>query len=153
MKILRDNRLWQTYADKCLSYAGGYAYFLAEKTAWDFDNVIAYDLAHYKYGYFKVFNSDNKLTVLQKVYDEIYRGYPPVIQVNGNKKGTSRHYITVVGVRANASRSNLTESDFLVIDGTSLKVLNKDGRRMITGRDTGRKYGYQMQYSPNKPKT
>ena len=105
-----------SYPDKCLSFAEAYSFFLAERTAEDFANVDKDDLANYKFGYFKSYNNDNKKLVLQKMYDEITRGYAPVLHVNGNGAGTSRHYITVVGCAANTPRSKLQESDFLIID-------------------------------------
>ena len=119
-KIIVKNDLIQfgkePYPDKCLSFAEGYSYFLAEGTATELDSVIKSNLANYKYGYFKTYSNDDKSIVLEKMYDEIIRGYAPIVHVNGNKEGTSRHYITVVGVNENVPKLELQESDFLVID-------------------------------------
>ena len=54
--------------------------------------------------------SDNKSDILNAIYYEIMNGRPCVVQVNGNAKGTSRHFATVVGIKDTVkSAKDLTE--------------------------------------------
>ena len=100
---------------------------------------------------FKGFEHDDKQEVLKNVYNEISNGRPCLIQVNGNKAGTSRHYVTVVGFKSSVKSANdLDEDDLLIIDSWDGKLegVGSNGARfMVTGAACKKKYsGYQMYY-------
>lgn len=102
----------------------------------------------------KSVTSNNKQEILANVYDQINRGMPCILQVNGNSQGTGRHYVVVIGYKANVtSRDEIAETDLLIIDVWDAKVeevgTKGSGKRfMISGWDTGRSgsdgYGYQV---------
>lgn len=102
----------------------------------------------------KEISNNSKQEVLANVYDQINRGKPCIIQVNGNTQGTSRHYVVVIGYKSSVtSRDTIKETDLLIIDVWDAKVeevgTKGSGKRfMISGWDTGRTgssgYGYQM---------
>ena len=108
------------------------------------------DGASYMYATkFKAFTDDDKQVVLEKIYELINEGQPMVLHVNGNKEGTSRHYVTVVGYKDSVtSGSTMTEEDLLIIDSYDGKLERMDrseSRFIISGYDTGRTgYGYQL---------
>lgn len=100
-------------------------------------------------GEFTDFKNDNKNTVLQKIYYEVMNGNPVIMQVNGNKQGTSRHFVTVLGFKNDVtSAESLTEDDLLIMDSYDGKVERMDtssSRFMITGADAGKNYsGYYL---------
>lgn len=98
--------------------------------------------------------SDNKQDILASVYDQISKGVPCVLHVNGNTQGTGRHYVVVIGYKSTVtSRDTIRETDLLIIDVWDAKVeevgTKGSGKRfMISGWDTGRTgsagYGYEM---------
>ena len=100
----------------------------------------------------KELSDSSQQKVLKNVYDEINKGNPCIIQVNGNKNGTSRHYVVVIGYKKSVtSRELIKDTDLLIIDVWDAKVepVGKKGsgnRFMIKGTDTtsGYNYGYQM---------
>ena len=101
---------------------------------------------------FSQYTNDDKGEFLKKLYDELSNNKPTVVQVNGNKKGTSRHYVTVIGYKKSVkNRNDLTEKDLLIIDpyDGKLKTMDKAGSRfLVTGKQCGKKKysGYQMYY-------
>ncbi|MBR3320149.1 hypothetical protein IKG20_02490 [Candidatus Saccharibacteria bacterium] len=64
--------------------------------------------------------STNKRDILQKIYDAIMSGKSVLVKV---RSGSSRHFAAAVGVRANANRNNITDSDILYLD-TNSKLKN-----------------------------
>ena len=96
--------------------------------------------------------SDSKEDTLKMIYSQIVQGKPVVIQVNGNKAGTSRHFVTVVGFRNSITdASALTEKDLLIIDSWDGKLERMDqanSRFMVTGAQCHKKdySGYRMHY-------
>lgn len=102
----------------------------------------------------KEITNNSKQAVLANVYDQINRGNPCIIQVNGNTQGTSRHYVVVIGYKTSVtSRDTIKETDLLIVDVWDAQVeevgYKGSGKRfMISGWDTGRTgengYGYQM---------
>ena len=153
LNIVSSNRIAQNndtskYSDYCLAFAYIHAYSLfsgdTSKRAPD-----AHD-----YVYASKFNgyvNDDKSEVLKNVYSELSRGKPVIIQVNGNKQGTSRHYVTVVGFKKDVKNANdIEESDLLIIDSWDgkLEQMGEQGSRfMVTGAACRKKYtGYQMYY-------
>ena len=100
---------------------------------------------------FNGYENDDKGAVLTNIYNELVQGKPVIIQVNGNKAGTSRHYVTVVGFKKDVrSARDLEESDLLIIDSWDgkLEPMGEQGSRfMVTGAACHKKYsGYQMYY-------
>ncbi len=136
------------YGDKCLSFAYFHAYALyTGDTSGNGDTGMSYTRA----GKFKEYDNNNKQEVLKIVYSELKAGRPLVIQVNGNKAGTSRHYVTVVGVKKGVTASTIQETDLLIFDsyqGTVRKIDGKPGSRfLVTGAACHKKYsGYQIYY-------
>lgn len=146
-----SNKVSQTadtskYGDSCLSFSYSHAYDMFKGTRTN--TASAGNYAHA--GSFTEFIHDDKQTVLNKIYDEIMKGRPLVLQVNGNKQGTSRHFVTVVGFKNGiTSAENLTEDDLLIIDSWDGKVERMDtttSRFMTTGAACGKDYsGYRLQ--------
>ena len=103
-----------------------------------------------KYSSFTAISNNKKEEVLKRVYEEINKGNPCLLQVNGNPSGTSRHYVAVVGYKKSVtSESNIKETDLLIIDvwDGNIETLNgkNSGTRFMTkGTETGYKYGYQI---------
>ena len=134
------------FGDKCLSFAETHAYALyTGKT-----NDSAESASNYPHGgAFTSWYSDSKEETLKKVYSEIVSGRPVVIQVNGNKAGTSRHFVTVVGFRNSISDPNaLTEDDLLIIDswdGQLERMDQENSRFLTTGAQCHKTYsGYYL---------
>lgn len=130
------------HPDKCLSFAYSYGQWIDGSTntpingkAAEYPDAGAYTA---KYG-----THDE---VLSMVKDELDAGRPVVLQVNGKKDGSSRHYVTVVGYSSTAG-DKLTESDLLILDTYDGKIegMGDNGSRfMISGKQTGRDYDYQI---------
>ena len=135
----------QEWGDSCLAFAGAHAYDMYSGTSTSGQSAANY--AHG--GAFEDYISDSKEEVLNKIYEEIMNGRPLVLQVNGNKAGTSRHFVTVVGFKDGVvSGSTLKESDLLIIDSWDGKVERMDtssSRFMTTGADCHKDYsGYRL---------
>ena len=95
--------------------------------------------------YFLLQNSEKQ----HIIYNEITNGKPLILQVNGNKKGTSRHYVTVVGFKSSVKSANsLTQKDLLIKDSWDGKLERMDGsssRFMTSGKDCHKSYnGYYL---------
>lgn len=142
---VRQNIDTSKYGDSCLAFAHSHAYdlLMGSRT----NTVQAANYAHSSS--FVDFIDDNKSTVLSKIYSEIMNGRPVVLQVNGNKQGTSRHFVTVVGFRNGiTSPENLTEKDLLIIDSWDGKIERMDtatSRFMTSGADCHKDYsGYRL---------
>lgn len=132
------------YSDYCLAFSYVHAYDLYNNSRGS-----AEDAGNYAHaGAFEDFIDDDKQTVLKKVYEEIMNGRPVVIQVNGNKAGTSRHFVTVVGFKKGVTADNITEQDLLIIDSWDGKLERMDtetSRFMTSGADCGKEYsGYRL---------
>ena len=102
-------------------------------------------------GKFDAFIDSNKNHVLEAVYNEITNGRPCIIQVNGDTKGTSRHFVVVVGFSSKVkSGSDLKETDLLILDPWDGKLydMSQPGARfMTTGAKCDKDYqGYYMLY-------
>ncbi len=153
LNVIGQHRISQThdtsiYGGYCLAFAYIHAYSLFSGNT----SARAADAKGYKYASnFDGYVNDNKQEVLKNVYNELTNGRPVIIQVNGNKKGTSRHYVTVVGFKKSVkSGETITEDDLLIIDSWDGKLESMDGsssRFMVTGKACRKKYsGYQMYY-------
>lgn len=149
-KVAQNNTEDGPFNDLCLSFAYYHAYKLYNGDS--LSSLSALEASKYTYAAkFKKFNSDDKQLVLAQVYESINAGQPCILHVNGNKEGTSRHYVAVIGYKSSVtSGSTITEEDLLIIDshdGNLERMDTSTSRFMITGYDTGRKgdkaYGYQ----------
>lgn len=136
------------YSGNCLGFAVTHAWGMYTNNK----SYTAEDGLHYRGGsHFEKYSNDNKEEFLAKVYQELVNNKPVVIQVNGNRNGTSRHFVTAVGFKNTVkSASDLKESDLLIIDSYDgkLETMDKSGSRFLTtGAKCGKKYsGYHMRY-------
>lgn len=133
------------WGDKCLSFADTYTYDLIFGERTDGSTASKYKRSNV----FNTIYEDTKEELLGKVYDQITSGKPVILQVNGNKAGTSRHFVTVVGFKEGViSRSTIRETDLLIIDSWDGKLERMDtstSRFLTTGKDCGKNYtGYRM---------
>ncbi len=152
VSYIKDARLYQEakkkYKSKCQSLSYIYAFGL-------FSNRRNYGDSNVEHsncgGTFCQFIDSDMNTMMEIIYSEITNGRPVVLQVNGDEKGTSRHFVTVVGFRRNvASGSQLRQEDLLIIDsfdGQIERMDKADSRFMITGSDCKKDYdGYYLLY-------
>ena len=151
-KTVQQNKICQTndtakYGDYCLAFSYVHASNMKNGQV---DSAAA--AGNYKHsGEFYTFVNDNKQVVLNKVYDEINKGNPVILQVNGNSKGTVRHFVTVVGYKDSVtSGSTITEKDLLILDSWDGQVERMDtssSRFLTTGKSCGKKdySGYRLQ--------
>ena len=98
---------------------------------------------------FSDYFNDNKQETLSVVYEQISEGKPVVMQVNGNSSGTSRHFVTVVGIKSDVkSAADVTEDDLLILDSWDCNLERMDtdtSRFMTTGSQTNKSYsGYYL---------
>lgn len=152
-KIVANNRIAQNndsskYGGYCLAFSYIHAYSMySGNTSARAPQAIDYLYA----GKFSSYISDSKQDVLSKVYNELINGRPCILHVNGNKKGTSRHFVTVVGMKKSVtSGDTIQESDLLIMDSWDGKIeqMGVSGSRfMITGADCHKNYsGWRMGY-------
>lgn len=136
------------YGDKCLGFAYTHGWGLySNNTSYTADQGANYAGA----GNFTTYINDSKQDVLSKVFNEVVNGRPVILQVNGNKQGTSRHFVTVVGFKSSVTNANsITEQDLLIIDSwdANLERMDTEGSRFMTsGADCHKDYsGYRIQY-------
>lgn len=145
-KGIRQDSNSSRYGDLCLAFSYVHASNMYNGSTGD-NAESAYNWAHA--GEFKDYFSDSKEATLTTIYKEITAGKPVVLQVNGNKSGTSRHFVTVVGFKEGVnSASELKEEDLLIYDSWDGKVERMDtnsSRFMTTGKQTGKTYsGYYL---------
>ena len=136
------------YSGNCLGFAMTQAWGLYTNNK----NYTAEDGLNYRgASNFAKYNNDNKEEFLKRVYQELVNNKPVVIQVNGNRNGTSRHYVTAVGFKNTVKgASQLKETDLLIIDSYDgkLETMDQSGSRFLTtGAKCGKSYsGYQLRY-------
>ena len=153
LKIVASNKIAQNkdssiYGGYCLAFSYIHAYSLYSGNT----SARAENAKNYLYaGKFKTY-IDTEEKVLAVVYNEVKKGRPIIIQVNGNKQGTSRHFVTVVGVKKGVTASTIKETDLLIIDSWDgkLETMNGKGsgtRFLTSGADCHKDYsGYRVQY-------
>ena len=126
------------YGDKCLGFSDTHAWGLfTGNNSYTADDGCNYAGATN----FKMYSNENKQSVLKVIYEEIKAGRPCILHVNGNKAGTSRHFVTVVGFREGCHPDTMTEDDLLIIDSWDAKLERMDqsnSRFMTTGKDCGK---------------
>lgn len=126
------------YGDKCLGFSDTHAWGLFTGN----NSYTANDGCNYAgAANFKMYSNENKQSVLKVIYEEIKAGRPCILHVNGNKAGTSRHFVTVVGFREGCHPDTMTEDDLLIIDSWDAKLERMDqsnSRFMTTGKACGK---------------
>ena len=148
-KGIRQDSNAGRYGDMCLAFSYVHASnLMSGSTADNAESAMAWAHA----GEFKDYFSDNKQQVLSTIYNQIVEGKPVILQVNGNKEGTHRHFVTVVGFNKNVvSEETITEKDLLIYDSWDGKIESMDtstSRFMTTGAQTGKTYsGYYLRLS------
>ena len=148
-KQITQNSDKEKYSDYCLAFS-----YVHASNMYNGDTAV--DAGKYKHAAeFSDFKSDNKGDTLLKIYSEIVKGKPVVMQVNGNTAGTSRHFVTVVGFRESVTDPlQLTEKDLLIMDSWDGKIERMDqekSRFMTTGKQTGKDYtGYYLRTLKDK---
>ena len=145
-KGIRQDSNSSRYGDACLAFSHVHAANM--KTGYTGDN--AESAMAWKYSSsFKDYFTNDKQQVMNTIYDEITNGNPVIIQVNGNKEGTVRHFVTVVGFNSSVtSASTLKDKDLLILDSWDcrLEAMNTSTSRFLTtGAQTGKTYsGYYL---------
>ena len=135
------------YGDYCLAFA--YIHSSNMKNGNTSDG--AGEASNYAHaGEFDTYITDTKSEMLGKVYEELNKGNPVILQVNGNSEGTCRHFVTVVGYKNTVtSAANLTENDLLILDSWDGELERMDtdySRFLTTGAQCGKEYsGYRLQ--------
>ena len=136
-----------TYGDYCLAFS--YIHSSNMKNGSTEDGAgSALNYAHA--GEFETYITDDKSEMLNKVYEELNKGNPVILQVNGNTQGTSRHFVSVVGYKDGVtSGANLKETDLLILDswdGELERMDTSSSRFLTTGASCGKDYsGYRLQ--------
>ena len=135
------------YGGKCLgfAYTQAYGYFINDRS------LVPDNGKNYKYATKFRGVDGTKEQILTEIYNEIKAGRPVILQVNGNKSGTSRHFVTVVGFKKTVqSASELKETDLLILDSWDARIETMNGkgsgtRFMTQGTETGNgNYGYRI---------
>ena len=140
-----ETKDFDTYGGHCLGFSYVHAYGIyTNRRNYTADN----GLHSSSGGSFTKYINDDKQAVLSKVYTELNQNKPVVLQVNGNSKGTSRHFVTVVGYKSSVTNAaELKETDLLIIDSYDgkLKSMDQAGSRFMTsGAQCGKDYsGYR----------
>ena len=153
VKIVQSKNICQkqssgkVYDDQCLCFAEEHAHALTTGDTHKKASQVAYS---YYSGFVNKFDDNDKSKILNVIYSELVSNKPIILQVNGNKAGTSRHYVVVIGFKSSVtSASSLKETDLLLIDSYDGKVeqLHEWGRSrfMTTGAKCHKDYsGYQV---------
>ncbi len=152
-KSMRKNGTYQgsnsdRYGGYCLGFAYTHAWGMyTNNTSYNGENGHSYTGA----GNFSTYINDDLQEVLKVVYREVSAGRPIILQVNGNKKGTSRHFVTVVGFKSSVKDENsIQATDLLIMDSWDAKIERMDqsgSRFVVTGKACHKDYtGYRVQY-------
>lgn len=153
IKTLQSKRICQkqsnghVYNDQCLCFAEEHLHALTTGDTHKSASQVAYT---YYSGFVNKFDDNDKSKILNTVYSELISNHPIILQVNGNRNGTSRHYVAVIGFKSSVTGpGNLKDSDFLLIDSYDCQVeqLHDWGtsRFMTTGAKCNKTYsGYQV---------
>ena len=126
VQYIKNNKICQTqsssfrYGNQCLCFAEEYAHALVTGDK----SKKAEDINKYYYsGFFNRISDDNKRVILNSIYSELINNKPVILHVNGNKNGTTRHYVTVIGFKSTVTDvNNFKETDILFIDSDDANV-------------------------------
>ena len=145
---VRENINPDVYSGHCLGFAYTHAWGLYTGNG----SYTAEDGKNYKgSGHFSTYISDSERDILGKTYEQLSQNKPVIIQVNGNKAGTSRHFVTVVGFKSSVKNANdIKATDLLIIDSYDAQLERMDtssSRFLTTGAMCHKDYtGYRIQY-------
>ncbi|MBR3660303.1 MAG: hypothetical protein IKN63_00170 [Bacilli bacterium] len=153
INFLKENRICQdqengtVYYDQCLCFAEEQIHSL---TTGDISRK-SFEVPGKYYNNYVIYSDDDKDKVLNVVYSELINNKPVILHVNGDRNGTSRHYVTVIGFKSTVtSAADFKETDILLIDSFDCKVeqLHEWGtsRFMTTGKKCNKPdyTGYQV---------
>ncbi|NMA50353.1 MAG: hypothetical protein GX951_00685 [Mollicutes bacterium] len=146
LKIIDKNEIRQkTRSKEHRGYCLAVSYVHAHNLHFGGKNDNTRSFLGYKYAYkYSSHKEYSKSEMLKAIYKELTNNRPIIIQVNGNKQGTSRHFVTAVGFKKSVtSSSSLSQGDILIIDSWDGKLegLKPVGDRFfITGRDCNKNY-------------
>ncbi len=150
VSYIASKKLYQAsdskYNDKCLGFSEMHSWgYYTNRRNYNADNGGNYTSG----GSFTKFIDEDMTTIMNVIYNEILNGRPVVLQVNGNKAGTSRHFVTVVGFKSSVTSGNsLKQEDLLIIDSYDGKLERMDtekSRFMTSGADCHKDYkGYYL---------
>lgn len=145
---VRQNYNSEIYGGACLGFSYTHAWGLYSGNT----NYNAEDGKNYVgASHFSTYINDNEQVLLGVVYEQLTQNKPVIIQVNGNKAGTSRHFVTVVGFKGTVKSANdIKATDLLIIDSWDGKLETMDtstSRFLTTGAACHKDYsGYRIQY-------
>ena len=145
--ICQDQKNGTVYYDQCLCFAEEHIHALITG---DTHKLASEIKGSYYSGFVKAYDNNNIDDILKIVYSELISNKPIILQVNGNKNGSSRHYVVVIGFKSSVKNAdNLKPSDFLIIDSYdgNVEQLHEEGtsRFMTTGARCKKEYsGYQV---------
>ena len=140
------------YTDACLGFAFAYAHSINTNTTDRITGSISeavkgnWSSDTYRAGY----TSENKNEILGIVYDELTKGKACIIQVVGSffddnpAKPKTRHFVTAIGYRKGVNRSNIQDTDILIIDTWDSKI-----EKLVPEYTSGGRYLLKANSSPN----
>ena len=136
------------YGGYCLGFSYTHAWGMyTGNTSYNGENGHDYTGA----GNFSTYINDDLQQVLNVIYQEVTAGRPVILQVNGNKQGTSRHFVTVIGFKSSVQNAqSLKATDLLILDSWDAQIERMDqssSRFVTTGAACHKDYsGYRIQY-------
>ena len=144
--------------DMCLAIAETYGAVIGGFSHYDLSGKNKSSILSYStnkdQSFYSAKNYGSQEEMMSEIKKQLDAGKPVMLHVNGNKSGTSRHYVTIVGYKSSAG-SNLKAEDLLIWDSynSTLRTVassksgykgNGKDRFLITGKQTGRDYNYQI---------
>ena len=138
-KIIAVGR--QTVSGPCAAYALAYCRTMLDGRTHSYTEYYDGNQCWWNWGnYTPLQNYTSKLAAYQKAYDLLKAGQPVIFRLTGSYN--CDHYVTAVGYRKNANRSNLTANDFYIIDparpsselNTPAKLLSGNDLRLVDGK-------------------
>jgi len=140
------------YTDACLGFAFAYAHSINTNTTDRITGSISqavkgnWSSDTYRAGY----TSEYKNEILGIVYDELTKGKACIIQVVGSfydnnpARPKTRHYVTAIGYKKGINRSNIQDTDILIIDTWDSRI-----EKLVPEYTSGGRYLLKANSSPN----
>ena len=145
---VRQNYNTELYGGACLGFSYTHAWGLYSGNT----NYSPEDGKNYVgASHFSTYINDSERDILGVTYEQLTQNKPVIIQVNGNKAGTSRHFVAVVGFKDTVKSANdIQATDLLILDSWDAKLERMDtstSRFLTTGAACHKDYtGYRIQY-------